>query len=161
MTKYYKVPNLNNPLRELLWVYPEYSKPSWVHSNSGHLHSDSCMELTEILDLGSEEVFPEWAKIADQAQTQDQNAHANASAALLDMHENMTRQHHTSCYNKTKFKWTWCTIDHVGIWAFGGFKDAPSFTDAAFRVPVSHDEKKPGWYCYIGPEPEFETQGVI
>jgi hypothetical protein len=153
MNKYYKVPNLNFQLRELIWVYPEcsYSKPSWVHSDSGHLHSESSMELTEILDLGAEEVFPSWAKIAD----------TNESAALLDMHENMTRQHHTSCYNKTKFKWTWCTIDHVGIWAFGGFKDAPSFTDAAFRVPVSHDEKKPGWYCYIGPEPEFETQGVI
>ena len=75
MTKYYKVPHVDDPFRKLIWVYPECSeatdsysdsKPSWVHSDSGDIHSDSCMELTEILDLGAEEVFPEWAKTPEQ-----------------------------------------------------------------------------------------------
>lgn len=70
-------------------------------------------------------------------------------------------EHHVSCYGKPSFVWEWCTVDHLGIWAFGGTdKDkTPRFIDAGFRVPVRHDDKTPGWYCYIGPEPHFnETE---
>lgn len=68
-------------------------------------------------------------------------------------------EHHVSCYNKSSFQWEWQTVDHLGIWAFGGAnKDvAPRFKNAEFLVPVSHDDKVAGWYCYIGPEPQFDS----
>lgn len=77
----------------------------------------------------------------------------------LKKHEEMTRQHHKSCYNKEKFRWEWTTISHLGIWAFGGHnkEKSPHFIDAAFKVPKREAEQVPGWYCYIGPQPEFEN----
>lgn len=78
---------------------------------------------------------------------------------LIARHEQITREHHQNCYNKDKFKWEWQTIDHLGIWAFGGDdkNKEPYFKDAKFSVPKAHNEKKEGWYCYIGPEPEFSS----
>ena len=82
---------------------------------------------------------------------------------LLAKMEECSRLHHTDCYNKPKFKWEWCKIDTCGIWAFGGLDQSknPHFIDAAWRVPVKYDHQIEGWYCYIGPEPEFgETNEV-
>lgn len=79
------------------------------------------------------------------------------SETISERHERMTREHHQACYNKDKFKWEWCTIDHLGIWAFGGIdkKSTPYFLNAKFCVPQPDNKKEFGWYCYIGPQPEF------
>lgn len=71
--------------------------------------------------------------------------------------DQMQRDHHIACYSRSLFIWEWCTIDHLGIWAFGGAdkKIAPFFKDAKFCVPKCPNEKKEGWHCYIGPQPEF------
>ena len=75
---------------------------------------------------------------------------------MLENYEAITRLHHTNCYNVSKFTWKWGTIDHVGIWAYGGSDAKPFFLDASFDVPKRECDKIEGWYCYIGPEPEFE-----
>lgn len=74
---------------------------------------------------------------------------------VLEKHEQAVREHHKDCYNKSYFKWEWQTVDHLGIWAFGGSDKNvnPHFISAEFMVPKR--DKVPGWYCYIGPQPEF------
>ena len=39
---------------------------------------------------------------------------------------------------------------------YGGSDAKPFFLDASFDVPKRECDKIEGWYCYIGPEPEFE-----
>jgi hypothetical protein len=77
-----------------------------------------------------------------------------ANAIMADI-ERAYAQHHKDCYNREAFKWEWCEIEHPGIWALGGYDRnvAPEFKDAQWCVPAP--EKVPGWYCYIGPMPEF------
>jgi hypothetical protein len=71
--------------------------------------------------------------------------------------DKMEREHHVHHYNREKFEWVWGTIDHLGIWAFGGEnkKVAPSFKNACFCVPPAPDKKISLWLCYLGPEPLF------
>ena len=77
---------------------------------------------------------------------------------LIDRHEKMTRAHHLRHYGVEKLKWEWGTIDHLGVWAFGGDnkEKSPVLKDIGVQVPKSSDEKIYGWYCYVGPIPEFE-----
>jgi hypothetical protein len=80
-----------------------------------------------------------------------------ANAIMADI-EQAYAKHHKACYNREKFKWEWCEIEHPGIWAFGGYdrKKPPEFISAYWAVP--RPEKDYGWYCYIGPKPEFESE---
>jgi len=74
---------------------------------------------------------------------------------LMADHELACKKHHISSYGKEIFKWEWGTLDHEGIWAYGGNnKDLPAvLLGATLQVPC-HDNVE-GWYCYIGPVPNF------
>ena len=57
---------------------------------------------------------------------------------------------------KFEHEWVWGTLDHLGVWAFGGDGQRPEFQSVSFQVP-KHDGVI-GWYCYMGPMPEFKDQ---
>lgn len=69
--------------------------------------------------------------------------------------EQMVKEHHIACYGKEKFIWKWQRVDYIGIWAFGGSDEnqQPIFISAEFQVPKI--DKELGWYCYLGPVPDF------
>lgn len=72
----------------------------------------------------------------------------------IEQIEEIGRLHHKNCYGKEKFKWERQDIHCVGIWAFGGYGDSPKFERVALLTPP--ETSFPGWWCYIGPVPEFE-----
>lgn len=84
------------------------------------------------------------------------NQLASADAVMKDL-DRMDRTHHESCYGTTAFEFTWCELDCPGIWAFGGplQDELPVFFWAKWSIPT--EERKPGWYCYIGPQPKFSN----
>ncbi len=78
---------------------------------------------------------------------------------LITRHEEINRAHHKRHYGVEKLKWEWGTVDHLGVYAFGGGnKDAaPTFRYIQVECPKRESEKTLGWYCYVGPIPEFEA----
>lgn len=85
------------------------------------------------------------------------NREACARAISKDI-ERMYSEHHKSCYGGAEFEFTWCELDCPGIWAYGGpiQDEPPVFMWAKWSIPAA--ERKPGWYCYIGPRPEFKNE---
>lgn len=77
---------------------------------------------------------------------------------LIDRHKEISRLHHLNHYGREKLKWEWGTIDHLGVWATGsGNKnETPTFMRIGVECPKQLSEKVSGWYCYVGPIPEFE-----
>jgi hypothetical protein len=78
---------------------------------------------------------------------------------IMQDHRKAIKLHHKACYNKEEFKWLWYAngIPHTGIWAFGGYNkdELPKLAEVLLAVPAS--DPQPGWYCYIGPIPEFSN----
>ena len=69
------------------------------------------------------------------------------------------KQHHRNCYRREEFRWLWRPdgLNHTGVWAFGGNnKDVPpSLVWVKLTGPTLKTDC--GWYCYIGPIPEFSN----
>jgi hypothetical protein len=68
------------------------------------------------------------------------------------------KEHHSTCYGVQEFEFFWGEADCPGIWAYGGpHKDAPPcLLWAKYLIPKK--DKTPGWFCYIGPRPEFSNE---
>lgn len=78
---------------------------------------------------------------------------------LIQKVENCSRSHHVACYGKEKFQWVWQKVDTLGVYAYGGNKEEPNSwgMGVSIIVPKPEDESVAGWYCYIGPIPNFHS----
>lgn len=81
---------------------------------------------------------------------------------MMQRHEEAYANHHKACYGKEKLTFEWTTPEHPGIWAMGGWiKDlAPIFLGVRWVVPVESGDTRLGWWCYLGPKPEFVNEGI-
>lgn len=78
---------------------------------------------------------------------------------IMQDHRKAMRLHHKSCYGVGEFRWLWREdgANHPGIWAFGGWHKDRLPILMEVRVSVPSSTPQPGWYCYIGPIPEFSN----
>lgn len=78
---------------------------------------------------------------------------------LLDKIEKISAAHHKHHYNRERFKFEWQTLDHIGIWSYGG-KDKDKIPTLAkwTKVCTPYHDNVEGWFCYIGPLPEFTNE---
>lgn len=81
----------------------------------------------------------------------------NANQNIINCQKSSIGEHFRS-YGKPKFRFEWGCVTHPGIWACGGGSQSssPVLIDVAFQVPSQNPEY--GWWCYIGPRPEFENE---
>lgn len=75
---------------------------------------------------------------------------------ILDRIETIAKKHHEASYGVSKFEIKWQTVDHIGVWAYCGKDEFPDKTNVQVSVIVPQQIKELGWYCYMGPIPEFE-----
>lgn len=75
----------------------------------------------------------------------------------LQQLERVHREHHRNHYSRDYFEWEWRTVEHTGVWAYGGNcqKTEPELISVSLKVPDK--EQLPGWYCYIGPTPSMQA----
>ena len=81
-----------------------------------------------------------------------------AAKHMLQRHEEAYVNHHKACYGQEKLTFQWQLPEHPGIWAYGGKyqDDPPIFLGVRWIVP---DAARPaGWWCYLGPVPEFSNE---
>ncbi len=80
---------------------------------------------------------------------------------ILDKYEQISKEHHKYHYGVEKFEWKWQTVHCLGVWAFGGNNKlngpVSCNVEVSILVPKQANESVEGWYCYMGPIPEFTT----
>ena len=80
---------------------------------------------------------------------------------MLDKYEQISKEHHKHHYGVEKFKWEWQNVHCLGVWAFGGNNKeggpVSCNVEVSILVPKPSNESVEGWYCYIGPIPEFNN----
>lgn len=74
---------------------------------------------------------------------------------FLDELELLALQEHRQRYNCDNFEFSWRTVDHIGLWAYGGRDKSPKLETVSILIPEM--ESVPGWYSYIGPIPRVHN----
>lgn len=77
----------------------------------------------------------------------------------MDDIRRVEREHQAACYGRDSLQFEWKKIEHTGVWAWGGpYKDEPPILlRVSLCVPCNNEEY--GWYCYLGPRPNFTNEG--
>lgn len=57
--------------------------------------------------------------------------------------------------DESKLKWSWCSLDKPGIWAYGGNNKNSPIKKEVFSV-ININLNNFAWRCYLGPIPEIE-----
>jgi hypothetical protein len=86
------------------------------------------------------------------------NVESQKSAKSTFEHLQTARaDHHEHYYGKKCFQFEWQTLDHLGIWAYGGrYKSKKPTHYKWLKICAPYHDNVEGWFCYIGPIPDFE-----